>query len=143
MDITFSMPHVFFPGSNREADDRVLSACLDFLIGLNLDYLRHNATVGLYQSRVVYGRTQIWDTIPELYSRGFGDCKSLTAALIAQHRMRGISCRPVFRYATAKDGSTMFHILVYREPTREYPHGFEDPSKKLGMLKNEFSYFKG
>ena len=141
MQITFNLPHVFYPGSNRDEDADALRDSLDYLVRLNLSYLRHNAVVDLYHSGVVYGRTTAWDTIPALYNRGFGDCKSLTAALVAQLRVQGIECEPVFRWVVRDDGSgaTDYHILVRRPKSPQFPDGFEDPSKVLGMGRNENS----
>jgi len=139
MQITFSLPHVFYPGSNRDEDADALRDSLDYLIRLNLSFLRHTAVAPLYQSGVRYGRTTIWDTIPALYKRGYGDCKSLTAALVAQYRIARIDCAPVFRWVRRNDGSgsTDYHILVQVAPSKQNPDGFEDPSKVLGMGKNE------
>ncbi len=138
MDITFNIPHVFHPGSSQEDNAYALRDLLDCLIQLNLVYLRSNAALGLYHSGVRYGRTQIWDTIPALYERGYGDCKSLTAALIAEYRMKGIACSPVFRWIERGDGSGAvdYHILV------QTAKGFEDPSKVLGMGQNENAQFR-
>lgn len=139
MQITYSLPHVFFPGSSQVENARVLKILLDMLIGLNESYLKNHAVPNLYRSGVVYGRTQVWEPIPALYARGYGDCKSLTAALIAEYRKNGIVCQPVFRWIRSKDpnkiGSTDYHILVQTNK------GFEDPSKVLGMGKNENAHF--
>lgn len=137
MQITLDLPHVFFPGSNSEDNAYALRALLDCLITLNRAYLRNHAAEvkPLYQSGVVYGRTQVWDTIPALYARGYGDCKSLTAALIAEYREKGIACNPVFRWIQRPNGVRDFHILVQRG------NEFEDPSKVLGMGKNENAHF--
>lgn len=86
---------------------------------------------------MTYARTQVWEPIPALYKRGYGDCKSLTAALIAQYRLAGKKARPVFRFVPRPDGGTDYHILVQTE------RGFEDPSKVLGMGKNEVAKFYG
>jgi hypothetical protein len=138
MQITFDLPHVFFPGSHSEDNAYALRALLDCLITLNRAYLRnHAATVKpLYQSGVVYGRTQVWDTIPALYQRGYGDCKSLSAALIAEYREQGKQCSPVFRWVERSNGVKDFHILVQCGDT------FEDPSKVLGMGANENAHFR-
>jgi hypothetical protein len=144
MDITFNIPHVFYPGSSRDDNADALRALLDCLIRLNQVFIRRHAPLGLYHSRVVYGRTEVWDTIPALYDRGYGDCKSLTAALIAEYRMKGIECSPVFRWIDSPrgDGAVLYHILVMK-----YGAGgnieFEDPSKRLGMRANENAYFRG
>lgn len=130
MDITFSIPHAFYPGSSLELNAYALRALLDCLVRLNLVYLRAHAPLSLYHSGVRYGRTQIWDSIPALYERGYGDCKSLTAALVAENLHHGIQCAPVFRSNPRSDGSKVsdYHILVQLGDGR-----FEDPSKRLGM----------
>lgn len=137
MQITFDLPHVFFPGSSSEENAYALRALLDCLITLNRAYLRNHAVPALYRSGVVYGRTKVWDTIPALYQRGYGDCKSLSAALIAEYREQGIECQPVFRWVQRANGVKDFHILVQRGNV------FEDPSKQLGMGKNENVHFRG
>ena len=138
MQITFSLPHAFYPGSSRDEDAYALRALLDCLIRLNQAYLRYHAVPALYRAGVVYGRTEVWDTIPALYDKKFGDCKSLTAARIAELRAQSIEAEPVFRWVQRPDGSgSDYHILVQREACKEWPDGFEDPSKVLGMGKNE------
>lgn len=133
MQITYNLPHVFFSGSTPENNAPVLQALLEALIAINTAFLRCNPhTVPLYQSGVRYGRTYWWEPIPALYQRGFGDCKSLTAALVAEYRLAGIPCRPVYRHRkNDKTGGTDFHILVMTK------QGFEDPSRALGMGANE------
>lgn len=135
MKITFVLPHVFRSDADAVDNAYALSALLDCLIALNSAYLRNHAARTLYRSGVVYGRTLEWDTIPALYERGFGDCKSLTAALVAEYRKEGKAARPVFRFQKANGGGTNFHILV------QTAEGFEDPSKVLGM-GNENRWFK-
>lgn len=141
---TFNLPGFFFSGSSQTDDDKALRILLDCLTEINTIFLRyHPNTPILYprgaepvftQGPVFYARTQIWDPIPALYRRGYGDCKSLSAALIAQLRKNGEEVYPVFRWVRAKDprrkGETNYHILV------QGIHGFEDPSKILGMGKN-------
>lgn len=137
MQITYSLPHVFFPGASPVENARVLRVMLDCLIELNRVYLLNHAPPALYRSGVVYGRTRVWEPIPALYARGYGDCKSLTAALIAEYRQKGIACSPVFRWIKRAErmGETDYHILVQTEK------GFEDPSKVLGMGKDEHSNY--
>jgi len=132
MQITIDLPHVFVPGSPSEENASVLRVLLDTLIRINLVYLRNHAVPELYQSGVVYGRTQIWDPIPALYRRGYGDCKSLTAAFIAQCLLKGVQCRPVFRWVCGPKGAADYHILVLTSDGK-----FHDPSKVLGMGRNE------
>jgi hypothetical protein len=105
------------------------------MVQLNLAYIEMYPTKDLYSSGVRYGRTKIWEPIPALYARGIGDCKSLSAARIAQLRKQGIPCRPVFRFANRGDGNKDFHILI------QTPKGWEDPSKKLGMLVKDVNRF--
>jgi len=137
--ITVSMPHVFHPGSTPVENARALRVMLECLIQLNLAFLKDHSALPLYKAGVVYGRTQVWDTIPSLYARGYGDCKSLSAALIAQYRHRGIAAQPVFRWTERPDGSGArdFHILV------QTSRGWEDPSKVLGMGQNENAPVRG
>lgn len=133
MQIVFDLPHVFYPGSSDEDNAFALRGMLEHLIYQNQAFLRAHNVPSLYRSGVRYGRTKVWDTIPALYKKGFGDCKSLSAALIAEYRMQGRKARPVFRWVRRPDGTgvTDFHILVATD------RGFEDPSKRLGMGQNE------
>lgn len=134
MQIEFNLPHVFNPGSNPEENAYALMALLDCLTRLNQAYLMHNVAPTLYGSGVVYGRTKIWETIPAVMARGYGDCKSLTAWRIAELRAAGVDCNPVFRWNPRKSNPDVldFHILVQR-----MDGVFEDPSKVLGMGQNE------
>lgn len=135
MVIRFDLPHVFRPGANPKENAYALRALMQHLIEQNKVFLQfHPKTPRLYQSGVVYGRTVNWDTIPALYAKGYGDCKSLTAALVAERLMRGIAAKPVFRFAQNETGGEDYHILV------QTGTGFEDPSKKLGM-GNEADHF--
>lgn len=134
MQIVFDMPHVFRPGANHVENALALQALLNCLVALDSAYLQENPTPSLYGSGVRYGRTKEWDTIPAVIKRGYGDCKSLTAWLVAEKRRQGIECRPCFRWLNRPDGSGAidFHILV------EYPGAkYEDPSRVLGMGANE------
>ena len=65
---------------------------------------------------------------------------SLACALIAQYRLQGIVAEPTFRFLPpffegTKFEYTLFHILV------QTPSGYEDPSKELGMLAQEYKPF--
>jgi hypothetical protein len=145
--LEFDMPHVFHPQSNAEDNARALQASLEYLISLDRIFLaRYPTTAPLYRSGVRYGRTKVWDTIPALYGRTYGDCKSLTAARIAELREQGFEARPVHRWIMPQgaDGPTDFHILVLTTATGPTINrdGFEDPSKVLGMSANENSYMR-
>lgn len=140
----FSLPGFFCPESSQTDDDKALRILLDALTDINTEFLKtHPNTIPLYprgaqpvyeHGPVYYARTQVWDPIPALYLRGFGDCKSLSAALIADLRRTGVEVYPVFRWVRAENpnrkGETNYHILV------QNAKGFEDPSKVLGMGKN-------
>jgi hypothetical protein len=134
--VVWHIPNYFNRDTSFEDNSFALRTLLDCLIDLNLSYLKFGGKSiipKLYDSPVYYKRTQIWDTIPGLYQRGYGDCKSLTAALIAQYTKQGIECTPAFRFVPRRDssGSLDFHILV------QTAEGFEDPSKVKGMGKDE------
>lgn len=139
MEITFNLPHVFNPKASSVDNAYALRALLDCLIQLNLGFLQRHPVPALYKSGVRYGRTVLWEPIPALYARGYGDCKSLATAKIAEMRMAGIPCEPCFRWIKreqdAADSPTDFHILV------QTGTGFHDPSKVLGMGKNENEQF--
>jgi len=135
MDITFNIPHAFSPSSPEDENSDVLRVLLDCQVRLNLAYLRYHTVPALYQSGVVYGRTIIWESIPAIRARGYGDCKSLAPWLIAENSLMGIPCTPVFRFIRRADGSNEldFHILVMRMDNNQ----FLDPSRELGMGRNE------
>lgn len=160
MDIVLNVHQAFYPGASEVDNACALRAMLDCMIALNLAYLRYHPVPSLYESGVVYGRTTIWEPTAALYlpnkhpskARGKtwwepvgesggkkrGDCKSLTAARIAELRAVGQTAQPVFRFSNRADGSGYqdFHILV------QTPSGWEDPSRKLGMGKDELKYFR-
>lgn len=143
MLIQYNFPHVFHPGSNKTLDALTLRAMMDLLVVTNLAYLeecRHNAHAvpGLYSSGVRYDRTLWWEPIPALYPRTYGDCKSLSGALVAEYQMKKIETRHVFRFVEYDNGIKDYHILI------EHGNGtFEDPSKKLGMPDSEIQKFFG
>lgn len=139
MQITIDLPHVFNPSASAEENAYALRILLECMVSLNRAFLRKHTAPSLYESGVFYGRTKKWDTIPAMYLLGYGDCKSLATALIAQYRERGIPAQPVFRFFKDDNGKTHFHILVMR--TIGGRTGWEDPSRILGMGANELSHF--
>lgn len=128
--IVFKIVGAFAPRSTAAQNSIALNALMRCLTELNVYWLRkHPNTPFLYDSGVYYERTIIWETIPALYARGWGDCKSLAAARVAEMLVFGGEkwVQPVFRFNPNRDG-IMFHILVmYADGTNE------DPSKILGM----------
>lgn len=161
MDIVFNIQQAFYPGASGVDNALALKELLDCMVKLNLAYLRYHSAPPLYASGVVYGRTTIWEPIAALYlpnkhaRRDFGkvtfwdpignyggkkrgDCKSLSAARIAELIRQGKKAKPVFRFKLRdidRPGVADFHILVMTED------GFEDPSAKLGMNQDELRYF--
>lgn len=141
MQITFSISGAFYPGSDIVQDAQCLKALVGCLVALNVAYLSSEKRMArpvprLYSSGVRYDRTVWWETIPDLYKRTYGDCKSLTAALCAEYMMRGIPTKPVFRWVEKPNGVKDYHILL------ALPDGtFEDPSKVLGMPDTEVRRF--
>jgi hypothetical protein len=127
--IPFELSHEFSEGSSPEVNAFALRVLLIALVALDMAYLRRNPDVpSLYASGVIYVRTRNWLTTEVMYEKGYGDCKSLAAAIIAERKIKGIECKPVFRDIVRKDGMRDFHILV------QTPDGnFEDPSKVCGM----------
>ena len=134
--IVFKVDAAFDKRTPARRNAVALEALMNCLTDLDSLFLScRPSTIPLYDSPVVYRRTEVWDTTPALYMRGFGDCKSLAACRVAELRRLGVSCRPVFRFDTSPD-MTMFHILVMRADWQEQGMAdpFEDPSKVKGMV---------
>ena len=125
---TFRIDKAFTPSSSDLQNAAALATLLACLCQLNgIWLLFHPLTPPLYATSVYYQRTEVWDTIPALYQRGYGDCKSLTAVRVPELRRGHIWARPVFRFKELPEG-TMYHILImFQDGT------WEDPSKFLGM----------
>jgi len=141
--VTWHLPSVFNAGSVPVDNAEAIQALLECLTDLNTQYLQYSYENGiyvppLYQSGVVYDRTEVWDSVPALYALAYGDCKSLACALAAQYRFSGRDCKVVFRYMPHKSGPlhVTYHILCLTED------GWEDPSKACGMRDDENSYFR-
>jgi hypothetical protein len=135
---------VFNAGSVPAENASSLHALLTCLTELDKLYLRGNPSAPLlYRAGVHYDRTEVWDTTPALYRRGFGDCKSLACSLAAEREVgqggyAPEECQPSFRFLPHKSGPlhVTYHILNLT------PRGWEDPSKVCGMRDDENSYFK-
>lgn len=135
---TFDLPNVFVRNADARNNSIALNALLEALTNINEIYLtRHPDTPHLYESGVRYGRTQLWEPIPALYARQSGDCKSLSAALIAEYRRARMNAKPVFRFKPRPNEKGIdYHILVLTA------RGWEDPSKALGMGQDENAWFR-
>lgn len=141
---TWSLPTVFNAGSVPVENAEAIQALLGCLTELDMLYRVQTgepdferSVPDLYESGVYYDRTEVWDTTPALYARGYGDCKSLACSLAAERRLEGESCKTVFRYLPHRSGPlhVTYHILNLT------PQGWEDPSKVCGMTDNENAYF--
>jgi hypothetical protein len=145
VEVTFNLSNIFEPGSNTLSDARVLRALLGVLVMADQVYLRDHAVTSLYRSGVVYGRTKVWESVPDVIVRGLGDCKSLATWRVAELKKEGYQATFVFRWAIRKDGGKDFHILVETDrPTSfstKVPPFYEDPSRKLGMGADEVAKF--
>ena len=144
MRLCYDIGFAFFDGSNVEIDSEVLRLSMDYLINLDRVWRRNNPKAPtLYKSGVIYDRTAVWYTTPDIYVHGRADCKSLAAARIAELREQGVRCSPAFRHAVSRDPRTgrefkEYHILVQLEGPRKGVFGgktlkAEDPSDILGM----------
>ena len=129
--VVFSIGDAFYAQAPKSSNATALRALLDCLVELDVIYLEARPnTPGLYEARVFYHFMPTrapWDTIPTLFSRGYGDCKSLAAARIAELRRHGQTAIPVFRFVKNHWG-TMFHILLLHNNGT-----WECPSRILGM----------
>jgi hypothetical protein len=135
MELIFSMPHVFYPGSNHRENAAALRISLECLIALNLDYLKRHPTPSFFEFEKLYRRTVEWETIPAVLLRGYGDCKSLAAWLTAEYRHRGTPAKPVFRWRKRGNGYLDYHILIQLVNDE-----WLDPSKIQGMDDSENGY---
>jgi hypothetical protein len=139
---SFELGRHFSPDSNPLENALVLEKLLRCLTDINVDYLarRHLTTCGggvipLYHHPLRYNRTVVWDSIPALQARNYGDCKSLACAQVAECLHQGIAARPVFRFLPPNQtdtGQLQFHILSLIDGI-----GFHDPSKVKGMGAHE------
>ncbi len=139
MNVNIILSDAFRAESPSISNVRILHALMNALVVADEEYLRNHAAPRLYASHVRYGRTNEWESIPDLLSRGYGDCKSLSAWLVAEKRVRDREQAEIeFRWKRrAKSGVPDWHILV------RTAKGPEDPSKVLGMNMNENAYMGG
>ena len=136
--VVFDLPGVFHIGSDPTENAKTLQTLLHCLCDIDAAYLqyRQGQIPELYNSGVYYARTEVWDSTPALYKRGFGDCKSLASTRIAELSVNhDIPCTPDFRFFQDEQKRTFYHIVLMT------PNGWECPSKVLGMGEDENSYF--
>ena len=120
--------------SDSQLSDGVLSALLESLITIDVEYL-HRRMVGsdpvppLFMSGVRYAVDNRWLDVGACRKQGKADCKSLVAWRVAELRLAGEHASPrVIRQRERKDGRAMWHVLVRRGNGT-----LEDPSRILGM----------
>lgn len=134
--VSFDFWTVFDSKASNLDNAIALEALLAGLVAANLVYLQCNTYPKLYSSGVRYERTQVWDALPAVLYRGYGDCKSLSAMRIAEMAHEGLPAKAVFRWMPREDNVKDFHILIHSAL------GYEDPSRKCGMGRDENAYFK-
>lgn len=127
--VVFTIDRAFSPRASKKQNAIALETLLAALCALNRIWLQYHPGQFslLCDSTVYYKRTDVWDTIPALLGRGYGDCKSLSACEVAEFRELGIWCRPVFRFQ-GTPAQTMFHILIMLDDGE-----WKDPSAERGM----------
>lgn len=138
--VVFTIDRAFGTRGSDRMNAAALRIMMECLIELDSIWLAfHSSTPRLYESGVYYRRTLLWDTIPCLLARGWGDCKSLAAMRVAENHRDGIWSRSVYRFLPGNT-STMYHILVMYGEAGFYSGigasadgQWEDPSKALGM----------
>jgi len=107
------------------------------LAAADASYLRaHPETPPLYEAGVVYRPEErgqeVWQTIPFMLRRGYGDCEDLASWRIAELRVRdGIHAVPRLTWRPRPHGR-LYHITVALPDGR-----FEDPSRVLGMGRHD------
>jgi len=138
------------PSDPRDAklSFRVIEHGCDFLYKCNVDYCvayGPSRVPYLYSTKIVRGiprpiiiyRTpenacggDVWQDIPTLIERGYGDCKDLACYLAAYRTVFDrIPCRPRVRRRWLNGGFALYHVVVENMTNGE----IEDPSLLLGM----------
>lgn len=147
-------------GSPLTRDGRYLaSAVRHLLYGLtkvNLAYLQRHKVPSLYHTGVRYrpeppGSVEMFDDIPTVLGRGWGDCDDLAPFRLAQLWKEGeTGARLRIRWVREKwDSPRLFHVNIRRAPGVQIRRGLfraldghgrpdngppiEDPSVLLGM----------
>ncbi len=149
MEIVLNLPLTFNDKSTYVRNAYTLHALLNFQTAVNVAFLReHPETPPLYNSGVKYGRTQVWERLPEIYlpnkrqffnryyapselgGKRIADCKSLAPVRAAELIVSGRAAVCQFRFIPRDDpeGNLDFHILLITDKGYE-----EDPSRVLGM----------
>lgn len=113
-----------------------LKPILEALTTVNLLFLHTHHVPPLYQAGVRYQNEpnhwpiESFDSIPEVISRGWGDCDDLAPWRCAELRKAGERAKIRIQWKRLPEGK-LFHIVVRRENGT-----IEDPSLILGMGRN-------
>ena len=132
MQVVLNLPD--FVGTNEDIGESAefINAMLACVVTMNRRYLKRHSVPHIYSSGVRYGRTTEWEVVPGVLRRKVADCKSLAPWLTAVYLNQGRFAQCGFRYRmNPRTGFLDYHILV------DGPNGWEDPSRVLGMGKNE------
>lgn len=110
---------------------------LEALVAVNRITLKSDASIKpLYSSGVVYQREpkgqETFNDITVIRHYGYGDCAHLAAWRCAELRNAGENATLRLTWKVTRRGKRLFHVQVRRADGR-----IEDPSKLLGMGKNE------
>jgi hypothetical protein len=124
---------MFTPTFFAPSDIKSLDILLECLVRLDLHYIYRNPeTPLLYESGVRYEREknlEEWLAIPEVLSRGVGDCEDLACWLAAEYRARGIMAQAFATRMPTEGPKPLYHVRVRLGNGRQ----IEDPSRALGM----------
>lgn len=107
---------------------------LEALVEINRLYLRSHHVPPLYRSGVRYeqepadGKPEEFAAIPQVLSRGWGDCDDLAPWRVAELQEAGEKASIRITWKRRRGGSRLYHVLVRRADGR-----IEDPSRILGM----------
>ena len=146
--VSFRLPILFGNNSTELENAIALRILMNLLIAFDIYILSRGSMPLLYDSGIIYKRTEEWDTLLPLHRRRFGDCKTLMAARIAELRRNGIGANPTFRCQPAKQRKDdLYHLLIQVDRPTQYSvqdgaSFWEDPSKVCGMTGTENDYRK-
>jgi hypothetical protein len=125
---------MFCPTFFTPLDVKSLNILLECLTLLNQHYLYENpSTPQLYRSGVRYQMeppgSEDWLTIPEVLSRGVGDCEDLACWLAAEYRNQGYIAQPFAARVPNRGPKPLYHVRVRLHGGKQ----IVDPSRALGM----------
>jgi hypothetical protein len=123
----------------------VIKPVLEATVQINREYLRANpSTPNLYDSGVRYQNEparinqngiEMFDIIPVMLRRGWGDCDDLAPWRVAELQERfGEPASIRIQWKARPGRGKLYHVLVRRgNVPATHPFSIEDPSRRLGM----------